>query len=95
MKLTDLGYFGEKEVAVVEAPVQSETKGPLDFSGVILDIDQNKKTISFKGIDLVEQKQVELNLLVNDNMLYLSGLYCLCSKSYTPSVISPPVPIDV
>ena len=68
VKLADLSYLGKNEtVMTIKNPAQPKiSKEPVDFSGVISSLDKEKKSISFKGLDLVQQKQANLNFLVNE-----------------------------
>ena len=72
VKLKDLGYLGKKEAAKISIqPISQEAK---DFSGTIMSINKDKKSISIKGTDLIQKKQIDLTFLVNDSTeITLSG----------------------
>jgi len=82
IKLADYGYLGKKQVVIENSEIikteksnvsnmENETK---DVQGYIESINKDGKSISVKGRDLVENKEVTLDFLVADSTeIILSG----------------------
>lgn len=66
VKLPDIKNYYSKENGT-NVGEQSDSGEPVDFQGIILNIDKNRKNISFRGINLGENKQTDLDLLIDDS----------------------------